>query len=282
MNKVSLTIPYQYDTVFSPFKAGEFDDALEFSEEQGFTGVELAIAYPVMVDTSTLNKKLAAHHLTVTTLSTGQIVGLEGLYLSSPDKDIRNRTIQIIKEHVELSEALGHPPVTLGLIRGKREKGDKYALMNHLKDSVMTCVEYAYKRGVTLQIEPICKAETCLINNTYEGLWFLKELGNPDNLGLLYDTFHSNIEDDGMPEAIEAAAGRITNIHLADSNRGLPGYGTIDFHAVYEAVANTGYQGAFALEALSVPSVDFVKKNCASSLFRIIKRNTKNKGFHIY
>lgn len=271
MNKISQTLPYQYDTIFSPFKTSEFSYALEFLAEQGFTGVELAIAYPAQVDESKLLKQLLSNNLVATTLSTGQIYGLEGLCLSSFDEDIRNRSIQIVKEHVNLSSGLGNPCVTIGLIRGKLEKGDKSALLDNFKIALMPCVEYAYKRNVSLQIEPICKAETALINNTYEALQFLRELGDPENLGLLYDTYHSNLEDNGMINGIIAAAGRITNVHLADSHRGLPGYGSINFQKVYEAIQNTGYQGPYALETLSIPSEDFVKENCAASIMSVIK-----------
>ncbi len=270
MNRISQTVPYQFDTVFSPFKANEFSIAMEFLGSQGFSGVELAIAFPAKVDASKLLKQLQFNHLAATTLSTGQIYGLEGLFLSSFDEDIRHRATRILMQHIDLSTCLGHPCVTVGLIRGKLEKGEKSVLLDNFKTALMPCVEYAYKRNVILQIEPICKAETTLINSTYEALEFLRELGDPENLGLLYDTYHSNLEDNGMINAIDAAAGRITNVHFADSNRGLPGTGAINFNRVYEAIQNTGYQGAYALETLSIPSEDYVKENFAASLMRIV------------
>jgi sugar phosphate isomerase/epimerase len=118
MNKVSQTIPYQIDTGFSPFKASEFNLALDFLEERNFTGAELAIAYPAQVDAKALLKQLESHHLTATTISTGQIYGLEGLYLSSFDESVRTRAVKVIKEHVDLSVDIGLPPVTIGLVRG--------------------------------------------------------------------------------------------------------------------------------------------------------------------
>jgi sugar phosphate isomerase/epimerase len=127
---------------------------------------------------------------------------------------------------------------------------------------MLPCVELAKKRGVTLQVEPINSAETTMIHSTYDGLAFLKELGDPENVGILYDTYHSNLEDGDMLAAIRAAAGRITNVHLADSHRGLPGYGTIDFKAVYREIQATRYKGAYALETLSIPSPEFVNAHC--------------------
>jgi len=271
MNKISQTIPYQYDTVFSPFKANEFAYALEYIALQGFTGVELAVAHPGQVDGSKLYNLVKSFGLSITTLSTGQAYALDGLCLSSFDEEIRKRTVRLMEEHVELSACLGYPCVTVGLIRGKLEKGDKRILLENFKTALMQCVEYAFRRGVTLQLEPICRAETMLINNINEALDFLYKLGNPENLGILYDTYHSWREDGIMTDAIKDAAGKITNVHFADSNRGLPGSGEIDFREVYEAIKSTGYKGAYALETLSIPSADHVKMHSAVSIMSIIK-----------
>lgn len=270
MNRISQTIPYQYDTVFSPFKAEEFAYALEYIALQGFTGVEIAVAHPKRVDGSKLYRQLESFGLSATTLSTGQAYALDGLCLSSFDEEVRKRSVELIAEHTDLSAYLGYPCVTVGLIRGKLEKGDKRILLENLKASLIKCVEYAFKRGVTLQLEPICKAETLLINSTAEALAFLYELGNPENLGILYDTYHSWHEDGDMTDAIKAAAGKITNVHFADSNRGLPGSGEINFDAVYKAIKSTGYKGAYALETLSIPSADHVKIHGAVSIMSII------------
>jgi len=279
MNRISQTIPYQYDTVFSPFKAKEFAYALEYIALQGFTGVELAVARPGQVDDSKLYRQLESFGLSATTLSTGQAYALDGLCLSSFDEGIRKRSVKLITEHVDLSACLDYPCVTVGLIRGKLEKGDKQMLLDNLKTALMQCVEHAFRRGVTLQLEPICRAETLLINTTSEALAFLNELGNPENLGILYDTYHSWHENEAMTDVIKAAAGKITNVHFADSNRGLPGSGEIKFCEVYEAIKSTGYEGAYALETLCIPSADYVKMNGAVSIMSIVNagwRNGKN------
>ncbi|NLY19042.1 MAG: sugar phosphate isomerase/epimerase [Clostridiaceae bacterium] len=272
MNKISQTVPLQYDTVFSPFSAGEFSYALGFLKDNGFTGVEIAIAYPTEVNELALSKELERNDLAVTTLSTGQIYGLKGFFLSSPDESIRRQAIQTINGHVELSAMLGYPPVTIGLIRGKLESEDIDKLYDSFRASLIECLEFAYKRNVILQLEPICRNETVLINSTSDALDFLDSLGNPGNLGILYDTYHSSIEDGDMISAIKKAAGKITNVHFSDSNRGLPGEGSIDFRKVYETLKNTGYKGAIALETLSIPSADYVRKNFVKSIFKFIPK----------
>ncbi len=266
MNKISQTVSCQFDTVFSPFAAKDFDRALAFLSEAGFTGVELAIADPRDVDADALLEQVKSYGLAVTTLSTGQAYGLWGYCLSSVDAVKRNSAIEIIKGHIELSARLERPPVTIGLLRGKLETDEIPALRGRFKEAFLPLVEYAAKHDVLLQLEPICKAETVLINSTRDGLEFLSELGDPENVGLLYDTFHSYLEDGDMAAAVQAASGRIFNVHFSDSHRGLPGYGDIDYAPVIGALRASGYTGAYALETLAIPSPEFVNGHCYESI----------------
>ena len=95
---------------------------------------------------------------------------------------------------------------------------------------------------------------------------FLDRLDAAAHTGLLFDAYHANIEDGDVAAAVRAAAGRITNFHVADSHRGLPGDGTIDFPAVLSAALDTGYTGAFALETLCLPSREYVLTQEAAAL----------------
>ncbi|MCL2616084.1 MAG: sugar phosphate isomerase/epimerase [Defluviitaleaceae bacterium] len=261
MNRISQTVPLQFDTVFSPFKAAEFDIALESIAKAGFSGVELAIAHPKDVDIKSLTQRLRNNKLDVTTISTGQAYALNGVFLSSFDKETRDAAASLINGHVDLSAQLGFPPVTIGLLRGKLEKGEKQALLQNLSLAIEPCIKYAQKLGVILQLEPICKEETSLINTVYDALGFIEMLGNPENMGILYDTYHSYREDGDMYTAILAAGTRVTNVHLSDSHRGLPGYGDIDFDTVAKALQKIGYRGAYALETLVIPDRDFIIKH---------------------
>ena len=89
MNRISQTVPVQFDTCFSPFRAAEFPGSLACLAQTGFTGVELAVARPRDVDVPKLKDALLRANLVCTTLSTGQAYGLDGLYLSAPDPDVR-------------------------------------------------------------------------------------------------------------------------------------------------------------------------------------------------
>jgi len=86
-----------------------------------------------------------------------------------------------------------------------------------------------------------------------------------DNLGLLFDTFHTNIEEVSISAAIERAGDRLFHVHLADSNRWVPGFGHLDFTAVWESLAKISYQHSLVLEPLPRPSADELL-SCARKL----------------
>ena len=262
MNKIAQTIPVQYDTPFSPFKTSQFDYALDFLAAKGFTGAELAVAFPDKIDDQNLLLKLNNAGLVATTLSTGQAYGLAGVFLASPDKDIRDAAVNLIIGHINLSEKLKKPPVTIGLLRGKLENETADMLLDNLRIALEPCINHAIRMGVMLQIEPINRDETIMLNSLQDTLQFLFKIGNPENVGILYDTYHSNKEDDTMTGAIKAAGSKITNVHFADSDRGLPGFAEIDFVTVINALNEIDYKGAYTLETLAIPDSSFVNDNC--------------------
>ena len=270
-NKVSQTIPYQFDTAYSPFSASQFEYALDWIAKQGFTGVELAIAYPQEVDATRLLQSTNSRNLSITTLSTGQVYGRDGLYLAAPEREIRDGAIRIIKGHIDLSAGIGSPPVTIGLLRGDGKTGDHSEQLQNFRAAMEECVSYALSQNVRLQIEPLNTRESSLLNTVGEVLAFIDSMGNPDNLGILYDTYHAGFEKLDPLQLIHAAGKKLFNIHYADTDRQLPGFGNIDFITTHRAILATGYQGAFALEAMTKPSREFVLEHCKQSIFDIIR-----------
>ena len=259
--QTSATIPLQYDTGFSPFGVAEFAQALSWLKENGFHGAELAVARPATVDGADLRELLDRFGLRVPTLSTGQAYGMEGISLSGADEDSRSKAIHRIKEHADLAAKLGAPLVTVGLIRGRMEAGKEEEGLARFRDSMSECLPYAKDRGVCLILEPINRYETNLLNSCEETARFIRgPLGAFDNIGILYDAFHSNIEDADMPGAIEECGALIRHVHLADSNRGLPGYGHTDFAPVLAALDSLAYDGFFSLETLNLPDREYIRQ----------------------
>jgi D-psicose/D-tagatose/L-ribulose 3-epimerase len=69
------------------------------------------------------------------------------------------------------------------------------------------------------------------------------------NYGYLFDTFHSNIEDNDVPALIGETIASINHVHISENNRGIPGAGHIDFKSIIGALKRANYNGWMTIEA---------------------------------
>ena len=269
INKLSQTVAVQYDSGFSPSAAADWKEAFAYVGKCGLTGVEIAVCYPDQIDVNDLMKTAKKCGVAITTISTGQICGRDQAFLTAEDPEKLKFAQDAIRGHIILSEKIGYPNVTIGLLRCGPGLEETQELEDRLSDSIYPLAKEAEKRGVKLQIEAINKSEASLFHSTASAVDYIRKLNLP-SLGLLYDTFHSNLEDDNSIEAVHYAKGLITNVHMCDSNRGLPGDGTIDFHSIVKALLDDGYTGAFTLETKCVPNQEYVIKNYAEALKKAV------------
>jgi sugar phosphate isomerase/epimerase len=112
---------------------------------------------------------------------------------------------------------------------------------------------YAAKHGVTVTIEPINRFEgyTGFMNSVSEASKIIAMLGI-ENLEVLGDTFHMNIEDTSLSDALRTAGPKLRHIHLNDSNRLIPGTGHVDFVEVLKTLKEIDFQGYMLLDCLPV------------------------------
>jgi sugar phosphate isomerase/epimerase len=218
----------------------------------GYEGVELAITDPERLgpaERAGLVAALDEAGLAVAAITTGQAYGIEGISFTEEDEALRHRAIKRIKEHMRFVRELGlNAVVIIGLIRGTR--GDAQG-RRWLIEALKECAEF--DGTVKLALEPLNRYETELIDNVDEALELLDRV-EAGSVGILFDTFHANIEEASIEESIRKAGSHLFHIHVADSNRWPPGYGHLNFEEVGRALREGGYQGFGSLEALPKPS----------------------------
>jgi sugar phosphate isomerase/epimerase len=191
----------------------------------------------------------------VPAIGTGQAWGEERLSFTSVDPAVRRAAIERIKAHIPPARRLD-ALIIIGLIRGVTPPGQTHAQsLGYLVEALVECTAEAALRGVRLALEPINRYETDLIHTVSEGLELLAQVG-ADNLGLLLDTFHMNIEEAVIEESIRLCGERIFHFHVADSNRWHPGAGHLDFRSILGALSATGYQGWVSGEFMPLPDGD--------------------------
>ena len=250
MPTFSATITAQYDTIFSPFAASRFEDALEWLESGGFDAAEVCICDYRTLDARDVKAALDKRNLGCTTISTGQARVREGMTLLDPD----SRAAQRITEHIQAAKLL-KSNVTIGLLRGAE---NDTRLLDKLAQALSPCVDAAEKEGVCLILEPINRYETGLINSAEDAVRFIESMGKPRSMGILWDVFHANIEDASFADAIDIMGPLLKHVHLADSNRAFPGFGHTDFTSILQKLRQSGFDGALSFECLNMPDKETV------------------------
>jgi sugar phosphate isomerase/epimerase len=241
--------------------AGDFDTNVAQVAEMGYDGVELAVRDPKLVDGHEMLSLLEEHGLEIPILGTGQAWVEERLSLVSPDSKTRAAAIQRVMDHIELAQTLS-TMVMLGLIRGPVEEPfTSTRAMSLLVDALRTCAAEAASKGVRLAIEPINRYEADMIHSAHEGLELLEQVGH-QNVGLILDTYHMNIEEPSLEGSIQATGDRLFHFHVSDSNRLHPGAGHIDFESIIRALDDTGYRGALSGEFLPNPDPVTAARRC--------------------
>ncbi|MBC8452387.1 MAG: sugar phosphate isomerase/epimerase [Spirochaetes bacterium] len=233
------TNPAQFEAV--PFK-GDFRQNVQKIAEMGFDGIELAIRDPNIIDQDEIYSILEIAGMQVPAIGTGQAWGEEGLSFTDPDSKIREKAIERVLSHIDFAARTG-ALIIIGLLRGVVKPGVTLIDADQwLHEAFSYCCKKAALQDVCIAFEPINRYETSLLNSVRSGLKFIDEIGG-ENLGMLLDTFHMNIEEPSIEESIRIAGDRMFHFHYADSNRLYPGCGHIDFRSILKVLHRIDYKG---------------------------------------
>ena len=244
---------------------GDFSSGVTKIAGWGYDGVELAIRDPGLVDPDEIERVVADRSLAVPAIGTGQAWGEEGLSFTSDDPAVRRAAIDRITSHVPLAARL-NAVIILGLIRGVTPTGQsRQRSIEQLTIAVRECAEAASGTGVRFALEPMNRYETDLIHTVAQGLELVEGIG-ADNVGLLLDTFHMNIEEPVIEDSIRTCGDRLFHFHVADSNRWYPGAGHIDFRSILSTLATTGYDGFISGEFMPLPDADTAAERAITHL----------------
>jgi len=171
--------------------------------------------------------------------------------LASSDKKIREQTIIYLFKCIDYAQLMGAKlviivPAAVSKLTPSLSKKEDWK--NSVK-AVQEVAKYAEKKDILLAIEPINRYETYLVNSIQDALCYACEV-NSSHVKIMADTFHMNIEERDIQEAIRIAGNNLINVHIADSNRCSVGRGHINFKALIKALKEINYQYALTLEPL--------------------------------
>jgi D-psicose/D-tagatose/L-ribulose 3-epimerase len=178
--------------------------------------------------------------------------------LAHPDSKIRSEAVDYYLRLLDFAAELGSPLVPchgfVGRVRAVSTQAEERTLF---AEAVRRIAERARTLNLRLAVEALNRYEAHLVSTAAEALAFVADVG-ADNLGILLDAYHMNIEEADPAAAIRQAGERLWLYHVADSNRQGIGRGHTDFAAQSAALADIGYDGPIVLECTAPGPDPFV------------------------
>jgi D-psicose/D-tagatose/L-ribulose 3-epimerase len=171
----------------------------------------------------------------------------------SPDTAARQGGVDHLNRVIDCCAALGSQALVgpwyqpLGIFSGQGPTPEELSRCVSVHKQI---AGKARDAGLICALEPLNRFECYLLNTCAQSSAYLDLLGEP-NFGILYDTFHANIEEKDPVAAFHTAwaKGHVNHVHISENDRGTPGRGHAKIRETIAALKGVGYDGWLTIEA---------------------------------
>ncbi len=240
-------------------------EAFASAAAAGFDAVELFLPDADFVSVEEIQTLSATYKLSIAAVGTGAGMVRHGLSLF----DKADAALDFIYQMIDFGGKLNAPAI-LGSMQGRRPADmTREDAEIRLAENLRKCGERAKQSGVPFIYEPLNRYETNHFNRLADAAEFLDK-HNLENVVLLADLFHMNMEETDLPAAIRAAGRHVGHVHYADSNRRAMGLGHTDPTPVIEALREIGFTGFLSAEILPLPDPETAARQTMISICSLI------------
>ena len=230
-------------------------DLLPRFREWGFDGVEIARfefeSFPA------LDARRAAEAAGLKTVFCSALTG--DLSIVSEDAGVRQRALAFIHRGIEVAAEIGADTFVgpycapVGYLPGRRRTGDEWKRAVEGLSSLGPALD---ANGVTLAVEPLNRFETYFLNTAADAVRLCEEVGH-ERVGILFDTFHANIEEKNIARALESCGKWVKHVHTCENDRGVPGTGHVEWNEVLPTLGRMTYDRWAVIESFgsNIPEI---------------------------
>ena len=213
----------------------------------GFDGVEVPLFRPAEFATRDIRQGLEQNGLECTICS----VLPRPLCMISDDADVRRKTRTHMEDCIKTAADVGakimagplYSPV--GYLPGRRRTTDEWQWAVECYQAIGPVLA---RHNITIAIEPLNRFETYFLNTAADAVALCDQINHP-NVGILFDTFHANIEEKDIAAAYRLVGRYLKHVHTCENDRGIPGSGHVEWKDVFQALRDVRYDGWLTIES---------------------------------
>ena len=246
----------------SPVNTQEFGRLAPMVKRMGFDLIEFGIESTSDLDYAQAEEIAKTNGLAVSVCAA---MGPDRDLIHS-DESIRKNGMEYVRHCIDAAKTVGAKNVIGPLYSAvgrtwqqtdDERKRDVDLLVGQLKE----LSKYAGDRDVGLAVEPLNRFETSFINLSSQAIEVVDRVDHPA-CGILLDTFHMNIEERSIGDAIRAAGSRVGQLHMCENDRGAPGSGHVPWTEVAQAIRDIKFDGPLVIESFT-PKVKSIARAAA-------------------
>lgn len=235
----------------SPLTTEDVERLVPLVQGMGFDWIEFPIENPGGFDYVRAGALARDHGLGV---SVGAAMGPDR-DLVHPDKSIQDSGMAYVRHCIAATQTMGATtlmgPIYSAVGRTwQATPAERARDTDLLVQQLTTLAHFAAEHGVVLCIEPLNRFETSFINLATQGVAVIDRVNHPA-CQLMLDTFHMNIEERSLGDAIRAAGPRLRHLHACENDRGAPGSGHVPWQDVAQALRDINYTGPVVIESFT-------------------------------
>jgi D-psicose/D-tagatose/L-ribulose 3-epimerase len=243
-------------------------------KEKGFDGVEVPLFRPAEFPAGQIRRDMEANGLACNVCS----VLVPEFSLIEEDASVRRQTQQHLRNSILAASEAGASIIAgplycpVGYLPGRRRTADEW---NWAVEGYRSVADVLAQCNVTLAIEPLNRFETFFLNTAADAAALCDQVGDP-NIGILFDTFHANIEEKDIAQGYRTVGKHLKHVHTCENDRGIPGSGHVEWTAVFQALKDLNYDGWLTIESFGFSIGEL---SAAASIWRDIERTPESIAF---
>lgn len=175
--------------------------------------------------------------------------------LIHPDKAVRDNGMDYVRHCIDAVNTLGGHvvggPLYSAVGRLWQQSADERVRdIDLLVQQLQSLSTYAEDKSAVLCNEPLNRFETSFMNLASQMIEVVDRVDSPA-CKILLDTFHMNIEEKSLGNAIRLVGSRLGHVHTCENDRGAPGTGNVNWDEVGQALKDINYDGALVIESFT-------------------------------